>query len=40
MKNVANAPSFDDIDMDDDEEISPDEFAAHQAEHRAKMRQR
>ena len=40
MKNLANAPSFDDIDVDDNGGIDPDEFAAHQAEHRKKMSQR
>jgi hypothetical protein len=33
MKNLANAPSFDDIDTNDDGSVSPDEFSAHQAEH-------
>lgn len=35
MKNLSEAPSFDDIDTDDDGGISPAEFAAHQAAHRA-----
>jgi hypothetical protein len=40
MKNLANAPSFQDIDTDDDGVLSNEEFAAHQAEHKAKMQQR
>ena len=40
MKNLAKAPSFDNIDTDDDGGISPAEFDAHQAEHRAKKSQR
>ena len=39
MKHAANAPGFSDLDSDGDGVISEDEFAAHQAEHRQKMRQ-
>lgn len=30
MKNAANVPTFESIDLDDDGEISTEEFAAHQ----------
>jgi len=40
MKNLANAPSFDAIDVDDNGGIDADEFAAHQAEHKANRHQR
>lgn len=36
MKNAANAPTFESIDLDDNGEISADEFAAHQAEMKQK----
>lgn len=38
MKNAANAPTFESIDSDGDGEISPQEFAAHQGEMRARHR--
>jgi hypothetical protein len=36
MKNMANAPSFQTLDTDDNGAISREEFAAHVAEHRAR----
>ena len=37
MKKAANAPTFESIDLDDNGEVSVEEFAAHQAEMRKKM---
>jgi len=34
MRGLANAPSFADIDMNGDGKVSPQEFSAHQAQHR------
>lgn len=39
MKHVGEMPGFSDIDTNDDGVISEEEFAAHQAEHRAQMQQ-
>jgi len=33
MKNLANAPDFSEIDRDEDGAVTPEEFAAHQAQH-------
>ena len=32
MKNAKNAPAFEDLDLDDDGNLSADEFAEHQAQ--------
>jgi hypothetical protein len=39
MRNAANAPPFESVDGDGDGVVSPDEFAAAQAEHRREMMQ-
>ena len=39
MRNLPNAPTFEAIDTDGDGQVGPEEFAAHQAEHRAQMMQ-
>ena len=36
MKKAANAPTFESIDLDDNGEVSAEEFAAHQAEMKEK----
>lgn len=38
MRNAASAPSFEEIDSNQDKKISPEEFKAHQLQHR-RMRQ-
>jgi hypothetical protein len=34
MRNLANAPSFEVVDLNGDGQITPDEFSAGQAQHR------
>ena len=38
MKHAANAPVFEDLDIDADGKISPEEFATHQSEEMANRR--
>ena len=40
MRNAANAPSFEDIDLDGDGKVSAKEFSAHQTEEMAKHRRK
>jgi hypothetical protein len=40
MKNLSEAPSFEDIDTNEDDGISPEEFSAHQAKQMEKHKNR